>query len=383
MVKEWQQFIEDHPSVKEWLKNRPANTQRIFARGLESFCESVKLTPDPWRDLDRFKARDLAWNYIEKFLPDHTSIANTYMVAFKSFYRFKDGELLPFDTSRGGKHGFQVVRKKAAFEHIPNKTEVYQLIDMASNLRDRAILLFLFQSGCRLNVLQHIPYGQVKDQVGKDLVTLKITRELDFKLRSRNISFYYTFLNGEAAQALTRYCQVIHKDSKDDAPLFSTKGSTRSKGGTLPISQSYVLRIVKSCAKKAGFDPKTMWVHSLRKAFRKIVRQANIDDDDDKEQLMGHAIKGSREAYYDKKDIPLIIEAYRRCNFTRELPHSELEKIRNESSKEIEMLKGQIAELASMIYLLTPAKGDVRDKVAKFLSDGDKKHLDSIEAAEE
>jgi integrase len=375
-VKEWQQFIEDHPSVEKWLKNRPANTQRIFARGMKGFCESVKLTPDQWRDLDRFKARDLAWSYIEQFLPDHTSIANTYMVAFKSFYRFKDGELLPFDTSRGGKHGFQVVRKKAAFEHIPNKTEVYQLIDMASNLRDRAILLFLFQSGCRLNVLQHILYGQVKDQVGKDIVTLKITQQLDFKLRSRNIPFYYTFLNGEAAQALNRYCGVFHKDSKDNAPLFSTKGSTRSKGGTLPISQSYVLRIVKSCAKKAGFDPKTMWVHSLRKAFRKIVRQANIDDDDDKEQLMGHAIKGSREAYYDKKDIPLIMEAYKKCNFTRELPNSEIEKVRVESTREIESLKESLSELSSMVYLLAGGKKDIKDKVLRYMKDGDRERLE-------
>lgn len=59
------------------------------------------------------------------------------------------------------------------------------------------------------------------------------------------------------------------------------------------------------------------------------MRQTNIDDDD-KEQLMGHVIPGSREAYYDKKDIKLIMEAYQKCNFSRELLESEMSKLRQQ-----------------------------------------------------
>jgi integrase len=66
---------------------------------------------------------------------------------------------------------------------------------------------------------------------------------------------------------------------------------------------------------RAGFDPKTIWVHSFRKAFRKIVRQADIDDT--KEQLMGHTLKGAREAYFDRHDVELIKAAYEKCNFAR------------------------------------------------------------------
>lgn len=47
---------------------------------------------------------------------------------------------------------------------------------------------------------------------------------------------------------------------------------------------------------RAGFDRKTITTHTIRKAFRKIVKQTDIDDDD-KEQLMGHVISGSRQAY--------------------------------------------------------------------------------------
>ena len=84
------------------------------------------------------------------------------MVALKSWYRNKDGEQLPFDNGRGGKHYLHVRIKKASIEHIPNKKEMFQIIDMTSSLRDKAILLFLFQSGVRVNVLQHITYKNVK-----------------------------------------------------------------------------------------------------------------------------------------------------------------------------------------------------------------------------
>jgi hypothetical protein len=63
------------------------------------------------------------------------------------------------------------------------------------------------------------------------------------------------------------------------------------------------------------------------------VRQTDIDDDD-KEQLMGHVISGSRQAYYDRKDVDLIRKAYQKCNFQREVPESEVTKLRKQLEDE-------------------------------------------------
>lgn len=305
---EWKLFVERHPTVKEWLRNRPLNTRRQFAGKLRDFCEAVNLTPTQWRDLDKFEARDLAWKYARAKLPDHPRVASNILLALKSWYRNKDGERLPFDSTRGGKHYIQTRSKKAMIEHIPNKQEVYQLIDMAANLRDKSILFTLFCTGVRVNVLEHLKYKHVANQLDQDTITLKITGDLDHKLRSRNIPFYYTFLNGEGAATLKRYCALKHRHSTPDTPLFSTRGNKS-------ISQSYIWKIVKTCVARAGLDPKTIWTHTLRKAYRKIIRQTDIDDDD-KEQLMGHVLPGSRESYYDKKDTRLILEAYQKCDFT-------------------------------------------------------------------
>lgn len=318
--------MNEHPEVKAWLENRPVNTQRPFAERLMDFCEAMNITPEEWRRLDKFEARDLAWNYVQSRMKERPSIARQTMIALKSWYRNLNGELLPLDSGRGGKHNIRYAYKKAPYEKIPNKEEVYRIVDMASSLRDRAILLTLFQSGMRVNALCSLTYGDVQDQLDKDIITLKITRDIDEKLNGSNVPFYYTFINGEGAVTLRQYCEVKHKRSTPDTPLFYTRNKKA-------VSTGWVWYIVKMCLERAGFDPKTMWTHSLRKAFRKIVRQANIDDDD-KEQLMGHSIRGSRQAYYDRKDVELIKKAYQKCNFAREVPEGEVTKLRKQLEDE-------------------------------------------------
>jgi len=326
-MKKYERFIEAHPKIGEWLKNRPEATRKNFAVYLEQFCSGMGITPEEWRNQDKHTARDLAWEFIEPKIAEHSTVAKSTLTALKSWYRNKDGEQLPFDSGRGGKHYLHVKHEKASTEHIPNKKEMFQIIDMASSLRDKAILLFLFQSGVRVNVLQHITYGDVESQLGEDLITLKISGELDHKLRGRDIPFYYTFLNGEATETLRQYCGTTHKNGTPEAPLFSTKNDRK------PLTQQWIWRVVKMCVERAGFNPKTITTHTLRKAFRKIVRQTDIDDDD-KEQLMGHVISGSRQAYYDRKDVELIKKAYQKCNFQREVPESEVTKLRKQLEDE-------------------------------------------------
>jgi len=325
-MRRFERIMQAHPEINAWLRDRPRGTQKSFAESLLNFCKTMNVEPEEWRHMDKFEARDLAWQFIEPLVKEKPGVATVTMAALKSWYRNLNGERLPFDSGRGGKHNIRLVQKKAPYEKIPSKQEVYRIVDMASSLRDKTILLTLFQSGIRLNALCSLRYGDVQGQLGKDIIMLKITRDIDDKLRGTNIPFYYTFINGEGAETLRQYCELRHKQSKPDTPLFYTRSRKA-------ISDRWVWHIVKMCVERAGFDRKTMWTHSLRKAFRKIVRQANIDDDD-KEQLMGHRIRGSRQAYYDRKDVDLIREAYQKCNFAREVPEGEVTKLRKQLEDE-------------------------------------------------
>lgn len=327
--------MQAHPEIASWLKDRPFNTQRVFAEKLTAFSEAMKVTPEKWRRLDKFKARDLAWKYVEPLKGSESAKAILSIAALKSWYRNLNGETLPLDSNRGGKHNIKLQHKRALYEHIPNKEEVYRIVDMAGNLRDKAVLLTLFQSGMRVNALCKLTYGIVKDQLTQDIITLKITSNIDDKLRGISVPFYYTFINGEGAQTLRQFCEVFHKNSTSETPLFYTKMSRK------PVNQVWILCVVKKCVQRAGLDPKTMWTHSFRKAFRKMVRQAPISDDDDKEQLMGHVLKGSRENYFDRNDLEWLKEAYKKCNFSRGISPADMQDFK----MQLRMKDAEIAEL--------------------------------------
>jgi len=326
-MQKYEEFIEAYPKVKDWLQNRSKETQRSFATRLQRFCEAMGVTPEDWRMMDKFQARDLVWIYIKPKINDHPSVAQADLVALKSWFRNHNGEQLPFDSGKGGKHYFHISHPKRAIEHIPSKREFYQILDMTSSLRDKAILIFLFQSGVRVNVLEHITFGDVKHQLGNNIIVLKITGKLDHKLRSRDIPFYYTFLNGEGAETLRRYCEVQHNESREGTPLFVTvKGN--------PINQRWVWKITKMVVERAGFNPKTITTHTFRKAFRRQVAQAEGVDQEFKEMVMGHVITGSRENYFDRNNLEWFVEQYQKVNFGRDAVGSETTKLKVELDEE-------------------------------------------------
>jgi len=335
-----QAFMQQFPQVSEWLKDRPISTQIKYGSALKHFCDSANISPIEFQDLKQKTARDLAWSYIKEFKGAYPAKATSDLAALRSFYRFKDGETLPFDARKGGKHYIQLYRKKAKFEKIPNKAEVYRIIDAATGLRDRAMFLLLFQSGCRLNVLLHLKVGHVRNQLYPNIQVpfrLKITDELDVKLRGYGLSYYWTFLAGEAVQALRQHCDMFHKNSSDEDFLFLSKTGRQ-------LDKVHIWRTFKRIVRRSGFDPKTLWVHSLRKAFRKVVRTSPIDPDF-AEAMMGHLLTGSRENYFDRHDIDQLAEEYMKINFSREVPSNNHSKMRSD----MEQLQAQNLSLAGMI----------------------------------
>jgi len=358
-------FIDSSPQVREWLQNRPKNTQRVYASALKRFCDFSQVTPEKFQKLDQKEARDVAWKYIKTLL-NEPSVAHTSMAAIKSFYRNYDGETLPFDSRRGGKHYFNNLRrKKISYEHVPTKKEVYEIADMATNLRDRAIILVLFQSGIRVNALCSLNYGMIRDQLqkGKVPLRLRITDQIDTKLRGYTIGFYDTFINEEAIETLKKYCELKHRNNADDTPLFLSRQGKR----LLPQN---IWANFKKCVRRAGFDKRTMWVHSLRKSFKRQVRKSDINHDY-AEAIMGHVLAGSQENYFSRNDVEEIERAYLQIDFSREGKSSGAESFK----KELGTMKMERQVLDSLIrnqqMQIDDLKTQLTDKYldAKFFLD--------------
>lgn len=241
--------------------------------------------------------------------------------------------------------------KKIGRQYIPSKEDVYRMADASPTLRDKAILICLYQSGVRGGCLSNWSWKMfkdtlfTKDKISGESVAPKypvkvfITANEDSKISSYGVTFYLTFLNVEAGEALREYLtwrmmakkvrfgsgeyskdgrrkyreEVEQWEPKDDDYLFVTEG-TVSRGRKLNIAG--INEVVKRSAERVGIDPATVWPHTFRKSFRKTLYSAGVGADL-AETLMGHRLAGSRGNYFDYHDEDLVARQYAVSDFGR------------------------------------------------------------------
>jgi integrase len=226
------------------------------------------------------------------------------------------------------KRYYSIPRKKVLDEIIPNKEQAYKMADaslsLKAGLRNRAIILCLLQSGVRPGCLCRWTYQLVKDHLYPEVrvpVKLVINSETDTKLQSYGLDYYITFLQREAAEALKSYLdsRVGHGwRFKSEDPVFVTE-STASRGK--PLKTANIWEVIKQVAPAAGIESDRVWSRLVRKSFRKVLNQSDIDEDT-KEAIMGHKLPGSRGNYFDSHDHDEIASKYMRCQFDRSTPGS-------------------------------------------------------------
>ena len=273
-------------------------------------------------------------------------------VTLKAFYNFindldsRDEGALRFRKGEVPKYK----PKRTPNQHVPSPEEVYRMADIVGATpfmgpRNKAVMLFLFQSGCRSGVLSNLTYGDVAPCLdgycshdhplngprGMKLpIYLKITENMDTKIRGYDLTYFWTFIGLEAATALQEYIKfrmrpnpavkrfdkprrlVSHSDWKpedDDILFMSTQGN--------PINHFSICDIMNLGADGIGIDRKHIWPHLLRKSFRKVIRNSDEVDDDWRHAVMGWSMFGVHKHYYDELDVTDAARMYASCDFTR------------------------------------------------------------------
>jgi integrase len=275
-------------------------------------------------ELDIADARERIMDIVRDYLEEKLyAAARQIQTAARSFFEFNDKQLI---FRRAEK--IKKIRKKIAFEVIPSKEQAYAManyiktVDSPDRIRTRAIIMCLFQSGVRVGCLCRWKIGMVRNHLYPSVkvpVYLKITNDLDTKLSSYGLSYYYTFLQREAAEALREYLDFRTKAEgklDDNDFIFKPARKFAKNGHTEP---DRILGLVKAAAKNTGLNPTTVWTHTLRKSFRKVLNATPEIDEDTKESLMGHTLPGSRGNYFDVHDTDEIAAKYMKANFGSQL----------------------------------------------------------------
>jgi len=333
------------PLVSRWIRSyQNAKTREDYARVLEIVLRRTNLSPKQLLDLDLNEARQRVMDIVRDYVDEKRyATARQIQTTAKSLFEFHDKQLVFKRAER-----IKKIRKKIAIEVIPSKEQVHAMAnyikkkDSSDRIRTRAIILCLFQSGVRVGCLCKWSAGLVRDQLYPVIqlpVRLKITNQMDTKLSGYGLDYYYTFLQREAAEALRDYLNLREKKKKlENKDLIF--GPARRFAKNAHTEPDRILMLVKAAARAIGLDPKTVWTHTLRKSFRKVLNAAHEIDEDIKEALMGHSLPGSRGNYFDVHDIDEIAGKYMKANYSA---LTEPEQQIKEQGEKIQTLERQLA----------------------------------------
>ena len=370
------------PLVRDWIGvYRSEKTRDGYLRYLLRICSESGLSPSRLLELQPEDARRVVMRIARSCLEeDKITTARMIQTVAKSFFEYHDKA---FSFKRLDR--IKKVRKKVAYEVIPSKDQIYRMADVVKKecpkrIRNRAVILCLFQAGVRVNCLLNWRVGMVRDQLYAEIkipVRLKITNQIDTKLSGYGLDYYYTFLQAEAAQALREYLDQrmkIEGERQDNDYIFKPLYRTLSRKER--TNKVRILELVKSAAKKIDLDPRCVWTHTIRKSFRKVLNASPIDEDT-KEALMGHRLPGSRENYFDSHDLDEIARKYMTADFSASKKTEDLQKDLEASKAEIERLRVDLAlahsgrrmleeELATQARTLTELREEMR-RIARDL----------------
>jgi len=229
------------------------------------------------------------------------SVARVYCGAIMSFYR-------EFNYKVNVKPGrdFKALPKYPRFNWTTG--DIRKLANHAKTLRDRAIILCLFQSGMDDSTLCSLNIGNIR----RELQEGKIPLRLDLRRRKEGLP-YITFLAKDAVEALKAYLKERERKEKrrfeefrDDEPLFVVESWKRTK--LERIKPRHIQTMFRNLAIETGlvteeYLEKNHWnparSHALRSAFASLLRSKGVNEEDIN-FMLGHKIP-YQSAYYQRE----------------------------------------------------------------------------------
>jgi len=296
-------------SVKQWfdgLGTGSSGTRKVYLNDLIQYCEWVGKTPDQLKeerkqqlksdDIDvKMTAEKTLNRYVSSGVKPQNAMARA-VAAIRSFYTYNFMEL----TDKAVKAPRQTKEKDY---RCPTVEDLRKMLE-GSNLRDRAILLTLFQTGLREGSLVLLKLKHIKEAFEGKVPTHVSLRAKELKGKYSGLECH-TFLGNDSIEATKKYLEwrkrVKNEQLTDDSFLF-----TRLDAIGQPLNGQALIKIVKEACERTGvehFSP-----HDFRRAFQTNLEAAGVPANWVK-KMTGHKLSGEENPYSIPK-IEQLRESY-------------------------------------------------------------------------
>jgi integrase/recombinase XerD len=258
----------DEEFVQLWLHGKSSHTVAAYLRDISSFQAFIENKP-----LSQVKMEEVAafCEAMEKQGYAVSSIRRR-LYAVKSLLSF--GQKVGYISANVGGLVELPKERKRLSERILSEEEVLDLIASEPNFRNKIMLRFLYETGCRLGEMCQLKWKHLKFRKGGGQVDIFGKGD-----KTRHVLI---------TPELWTDLQSLRGDAKADAPIFATKSGRH-------FAPSNVVRIVRAAAVRAGITEKVS-PHWLRHAHasHSLERGAPLHL---VQQTLGHSSLSTTEQY--------------------------------------------------------------------------------------
>ncbi|MCD6263294.1 tyrosine-type recombinase/integrase [Candidatus Bathyarchaeota archaeon] len=342
-------------AIEEWmeeLSNKARSTKERYLSFFIKFCNFLNKTPEEIlqerkEDLKKGEERERRRYERElkrfiRFLEEKGYKRTSIQVAYASVRSFFDSHYVPLRMRRSDYPSGESLGYRSA-----TKDDIRKLLERA-NIRQRALIMCLKDSGLRISDLLSLKYGNVREALerGEEFVPIRLVTQ-------KNKISVTTFFGKEAVDSLVEYIELRKRGTKrvegegeinDEDPLFVVKG-TKEKMTRSGASSSISLLI-----KRVGLEGQIS-AHSLRKFFQTQLENAGVPLNWIR-IMIGHKLPGV-ESSYSRPSFEQLFRAYREAypflQVIPETPEGRLKKL----EKELERLKREREIFEKNLLLLT------------------------------
>ena len=301
-TKRYTKDIELCEVAKQFLITKKKSTANVYKNRLERFLEYYKKPIKTFiqeiekeQELNKHRsiterkriAETIIRGYVEwmkeQGLSSHT--INAYITTIQSLLAYYGIQFSTRWIELPPNHNMNKNKK-----HKWKLDEIKQFVDCCEYIRDKTIVICLFQSGLAISDLLALNVAHVRKQLEKNDLPIMI----DIIRKKTNINFK-TFFGADSAKYLKMYLKT-RPQVRDSYPLFTMLGShERATPGAIQFTfRRYAEKIgIFSELDLEGWNPARP--HSFRSAFRS--RLTNKMDRDLIEFMMGHSIGEVQQAY--------------------------------------------------------------------------------------